>query len=147
MPVQRINHFINASDQLRQLVSQAQRLDDLTRVLSTIAPPPLAQACRATKLCSGTLYLLAENGAVAAKLKQLVPRLLTAYGKLGGEVTSIHIEVQVTEREPEHRRHSKERALSIDSIEHLRKLAASMEESPLKEAVTRLASRGGSKNN
>ncbi len=146
MPIQRIDHFINTSDQLRQLASQAHRLAELTRVFSTIAPPSLAQACRAGRLNSGTLFLLAENGAVAAKLKQLVPRLLTAYGKLGGEVTSIHIDVQVKERDLEHRPHSRERPLSIASIEHLRKLAASMEESPLKEAVTRLAARGRSKN-
>ena len=141
MPARRINFYLNTSDRLRSLTHEARRNAELHQVLVNIAPLELTQACRVKQLRDGTLTLLAENAAIAAKLKQLAARLLVAYQKQRCEVTSIRIEVQVREAvaAPVAARESKR--LSIETIENLEKLAEGLEDSPLKQALTTLAAR------
>ena len=91
MPAHKIDFYLNSSNSLRRLADAARRIAELQQVFLKIAPQPLTQACCVKQLRAGTLFLLAENAAVAAKLKQLAPRLLTAYEKLGCEVTSIKV--------------------------------------------------------
>ena len=97
MPAHKIDFYLNSSDRLRSLTQEAQRIAELHRVLLNIAPPELTQACCVKQLRDGTLTLLAENAAIAAKLKQLAARLLASYQKQRCEVTAIRIEVQVRE--------------------------------------------------
>ena len=141
MSARKINFYLNTSDRLRSLTREAQRNAELHQVLVNIAPPELTQACRVKQLRDGTLTLLAENAAIAAKLKQLAARLLVSYQKQRCEVTSIRIEVQVREASapPATRRELKR--LSIETIENLEKLAGELEDSPLKQALTTMAAR------
>ena len=141
MPARKINFYLNASDRLRSLTHEARRNAELHQVVVNIAPLELTQACRVKQLRDGTLTLLAENAAIAAKLKQLAARLLVAYRKQRCEVTSIRIEVQVREAvaAPVAARESKR--LSIETIENLEKLAEGLEDSPLKQALTTMAAR------
>ena len=141
MPARRIDFYLNASDGLRSLTQEARRIAELDQILVHSAPADLTHACRVKQLRDGTLILLAENAAVAAKLKQLTARLLAAYRKQRSEVTSIRIEVQVNKAPETVAAKRQPRALSVDSIESLTKLAESLEESPLKQALTKLAGR------
>jgi hypothetical protein len=84
---------------------------------------------------------LAENAAIAAKLKQLAARLLVAYQKQRCEVTSIRIEVQVREAADAPQPAREPKRLSIETIENLDKLASQLDDSPLKQALTTLAGR------
>lgn len=140
MTARRIDFYLNTSDRLRSLSQEARLNAELDRILLHSAPAELTQACRVKQLRDGTLTLLAENAAIAAKLKQLAARLLDAYRKERTEVTSIRILVQV-ERRPQPRAEPEPKRLSIESIENLERLADSMEDSPLKQALTRLAAR------
>src|SRR3954464_8254912 len=140
MPARRINFYLNTSDRLRSLTHEARRNADPHQVLLNIAPPELTQACCVKQLRDGTLTLLAENAAIAAKLKQLASRLLTSYQKQRSEITSIRIEVQVREAQaPLSERKAKR--LSIDTIRNLDGLVGGLEDSPLKQALTTLANR------
>ena len=141
MPAHKINFYLNSSDRLRSLTQEAQLIAELHRVLMNTAPPELTQACRVKQLRDGTLTLLAENAAIAAKLKQLAARLLASYQKLRSQVTSIRIEVQVRDAatEPVSKRDPKR--LSIETIENLENLADQMEDSPLKRALTTMTER------
>ena len=118
---------------------------ELQQIFLNIAPQPLTQACYVKELRAGTLFLLAENAAVAAKLKQLAPRLLAAYVKQGSEVTAIKVEVQVAGAAAPAPPKRAPKRLSIDAIEDLEQLAAGLEDTPLKHALARLAAgqRGG----
>jgi len=115
---------------------------ELQRIFQSAAPLPLTRACRVKQLRGGTLFLLAENAAVATKLRQLAPRLLATYVKQGSEVTAIKVEVQVSggglQNTPDRRARE---SLSLDSIESLEALAAGLEDTPLKEALNRMAAR------
>ena len=141
MPAHKIDFYLDSSSSLRALTRAARRVAELQQMLRNIVPHPLTQACYVKQLRAGTLFLLAENAAVAAKLKQLAPRLLAAYVKQGTEVTAIKVEVQVAEAAAAAPPKRVAKRLSIDSIEDLERLAASLEDSPLKQAVARLAAR------
>src|SRR3989304_9837073 len=101
MPAHKIDFYLNSSNSLRQLADEARRIAELQQVFLEIAPQPLTHACCVKQLRAGTLLLLADNAAIAAKVKQLFPRLLAFYQKLGWEITSIRVEVQVRQTAPQ----------------------------------------------
>src|ERR1035437_3876137 len=138
MPAHKIDFYLNSSNSLRRLTDEARRIAELQRVFLEIAPQPLTQACCVKQLRAGTLFLLAENAAIAAKVKQLFPRLLTFYQKLGREVTSIRVEVQVRETAPQPVAGRARVRLSVETIDNLERLAAGLEDSPLRQALTKL---------
>lgn len=141
MPAHKIDFYLNSSSSLRALTGAARRVAELQQVFLKIAPRSLTQACCVKQLRAGTLFLLAENAAVATKLKQLAPRFLAAYGKQGTEITAIKVQVQVGETASRAPAKPRPKRLSIDSIEDLERLAAGLEDSPLKQAISRLAAR------
>ena len=141
MPAHKIGFYLSSSDDLRSLTREAQRIAGLNQVLLRTAPPSLTQGCCVKQLRDGTLTLSAENAAIAAKLKQIAARLLASYQKLGGEVTSIRVEVQVRDAATARVKTRDPRHLSVETIENLRRLAAEIEASPLRDALIRLASR------
>ena len=139
MSAHKINFYLKSSDSLRSLTQAAQRNAELHRVLVNGAPPALTQACCVKRLHDGTLTLLAENAAIAAKLKQLAARLLDCYQKQRWQVTAIRIEVQVSEPAPTPPAKREPKRLSIETIENLEKLSTQIEDLPLKAALARLA--------
>lgn len=141
MPAHKINFYLNSSDRLRSLTREAQLLAELHQILLNTAPPELTRACRVKQLRDGTLTLLAENAAIAAKLKQLAARLLVSYQELRWQVTSIRIEVQVRDVATRPAAHREPKRLSIETIENLENLAEQLEDSPLKRALTTMAER------
>ena len=145
MPAHKIGSWL-ASGELRTLASKAQRLTELQQVLFDSAPPSLAQASRVKNYRAGTLFLLADNAAVAAKLKQLTPRLLVSIQKREPEITGIRVEVQVKESGYEIPAKIKNSSLPIDSIEHFRKLSEAFPDSALKSALANLVRRHGRRN-
>jgi hypothetical protein len=86
----------------------------------------------------GTLYLSAENAAVAAKLRQLVPRLLIAIRERVPEVTVIRVQVQVAPGAQGMGRNAKKAPLSIETIAKFDRAAAAMPGSELKAALAAL---------
>jgi hypothetical protein len=68
---------------------------ELQRVFLEAAPSSLKDCASVGNLTSGVLVLLARNGAVAAKLNQMAPTLLTTYRDRGFEVTKVRVAVQV----------------------------------------------------
>ncbi len=141
MPAHKIDFYLDSSSSLRALTRAARRVADLQQIFLNTVPQPLTQACYVKQLRAGTLFLLAENAAVASKLKQLAPRLLASYVKQGTEVTAIKVEVQVAETAPPAASKPRAKRLSIDSIEDLERLADGLEDTPLKHALARLAAR------
>jgi hypothetical protein len=141
MPANKIDFYLNSSDSLRSLTRAAQRIAELQQVLLHNAPPALTQRCRVKQCSDGTLTLLAENAAIAAKLKQLAARLLTSYQKQRWQITAIRIEVQVSETPHDFAPPRKSRRLSVETIKNLDRLASQIDDAPLKQALTRMAAR------
>ncbi len=134
---QRFKSLTGGSPELRPLISKAQVLSDLHRHFSSVAPSYLAQSSMVSGLQFGTLTVVAANATVAAKLRQLAPELVVLLQNRGCEVSGIRVKVQVSfvpippKNAP--------RQLSKTARNALDDLSASLEESPLKQALKKLA--------
>jgi hypothetical protein len=134
---QRFGSLLSGSPELRPLASRAQALSALQRHFSNIAPAYLAQSCTVLGLQFGSLTIAAANATVAAKLRQLAPELVVLLQNKGCEVSGIRVKVQVVYA-PEPRR-QQPRALSRTARLALASLGESLDQSPLKTALGKLA--------
>ena len=139
MPAQKIDFYLNTSSQFQTLTAEVRQLAKLQQLMRSTLPSALADACRVSALQGDRLFLLADNGAVATKLKQLTPRLLSSFQKQRFKVTGIQIRVQVEGSWPPPAPKTKKTPLSIESIEYLEQLAENLEDSPLKDVVASMA--------
>ena len=127
-----------------------QRLRQLSRLQKTFAdalPAGFSDSCRIATVEGSTIIVATANGAVAAKLKQMLPRLLERFRetihenkKQYQEVTAISVIVQpeffIPETKP---RISPPRApIPFDK---LAELAESLGDSPLKTTLEAIASK------
>lgn len=138
MAARRLDSFLSeASSPLSRLNAAAQRLNALSQLWESIAPIGLARFCRVGRLDSGVLTLYTDNGAIASKLKQQLPSLLTKFQQRGGEITGIHVDVQVNlplaKSLP-----VKKNPISDQGIASLEKLESNLPDSELKVALTNL---------
>ncbi len=136
---QRLNSYFATSRELRGLTHQAQQLAALQKRYRQIAPPPLARASQVIGFERHILTLGAENSAIAAKLRQLAPQFVHSFQESGLKVTGIRVRVQVTAAAP--RRPPQRPALSVAARQDVAALAAKLPDSPLKNALQRLARR------
>jgi len=143
VPVQKIGDVIASSGNLKALARHARRLSDLQQLLLEATPFALAAASRVTDLRAGTLVVLADNAAVAAKLRQLAPRLLKHVQKQQVEVTGIRVDVQVKTHKIKAEDEVTKHPLPPDAIKYLGGLAEALPPSPLKSALARLLARRG----
>ena len=86
-----------------------------------------------------TLILAANNGAVAAKLRQMSSELISLFQARGCEVTGIQIRVQVITPRPLTK--AVARKLGQGARTALNELDQKLQDSPLKSALRRLARR------
>lgn len=140
MSVRKLQSFFGSTANLAVLAERVARLSELQRLWEKIAPPPLAQMCRISGLQDRILVLYANNGAIAAKVRQLAPTLLEKFQKRGVEVTSILVRVQASYRPPQERPLKR---LHIGSVGTacLQQLAGQLGESPLKRALEAMLER------
>ena len=141
MAEHKVSDLLAYSTKLRELSRQAQRLAEFQRALVSILPPSLASAVRVTSFRAGTLVVAAENNAVLAKLKQLLPRLLLHVQKRENEVTGIQLQAQVGMPQMNVGSAVPERELSLAATRGLEELASTMQTSPLKHALDRMVRR------
>jgi hypothetical protein len=137
MPAHRLSTLL-ANGTLGPLCDASRRTRELQRIFFDATPHPLAQATRVRLLKDGTLYLSADNAAVAAKLRQLVPRLLIAIRERVPEVTLIHVETQVATDATEFSKNAKKAALSLETLEKFDRATSRMAKSELKVALAAL---------
>ena len=144
MPVQKIGDVIARSGDFEALARHARRLNDLQQLLLEATPSALAAATRVTDLKAGTLVVLADNPAVAAKLRQLAPRLLNHVQKQHAEITGIRVGVQVKMHKIKAEDEVTKRPLPPEAIQDLGALAEALPPSSLKSALARLLARRSS---
>lgn len=133
----RFNSYLDASPELHRLADKAEQQRALQRHYEQIAPPSLARASHVVYLERNILLLAANNGAVAAKLRQLAPELARLFKDKGHEVTGIQVRVQVTT--PPLKRSATPTTLSVNGRQTLNDMADKLPDSPLKSALQRLA--------
>jgi hypothetical protein len=135
----RLNAYIASNQELRQLSSKARQLNVLQQQYEAIVPPALKLGSQVIQLQQQILVIAANNGAVAAKLRQMTAELISLFQARGCEVTGIQIKVQVTS--PPRAIPSEPRKLGKPARDALNKLEENLADSPLKTALRRLAKR------
>jgi hypothetical protein len=141
MPLNTLGTLLGATEELRALQARVRRLRQLQTLYFMAAPRELASSSRVKSYRAGTLFVGADNAAVAAKLKQLAPRLLASLRRMESEITKIRIEVQVSGRAPERAYVSRKSSLSPDTATKFHALAAQVSDPGLKSALERFARR------
>ena len=141
MPARKIEEVLARSGELRAISAQAQRLAKLQQVLLEALPSPLNRSARVSTFRAGRLVVLADNAAVAAKLRQLAPRLLRVVQERENQVTGIHVDVQVAVPQSKSGKVPQRRDLSLTAVSAFEGLAGTLKHSPLKGALERLVQR------
>jgi len=141
VPEQKIGDLIARSGDFKALARHARRLSDLQQLLLEAAPFSLASACRVLDLKAGTLVVLADNPAVAAKLRQIAPRVLKHLQNQQPEITGIRVGVQVKTHKIKAEEDVTRPPLPPEAIRDLGCLARDLPPSPLKAALARMLSR------
>jgi len=143
VPAQKIGDVIARSGDLKALARHARRLSDLQQLFTEATPSTLAAATRVVDLKAGTLVVLADNSAVAAKLRQIAPRVLKHLQNQQPEITGIRVGVQVKTHKIKAEHDVTRPPLPPEAIQDLSGLAQALPPSPLKAALGRMLARRG----
>ena len=137
--MRRLDALLRDNTELQTYMRQAGAVTRLQSLWSTCVPPNLRPFTRAASVKHRRITVLADNGAIAAKLKLIAPSLLKTLQNKGLEVTSIRVEVQVNSARRSSQNTS--RKISAKASGSLLQLAQELPDSPLREALERLAHR------
>lgn len=140
---QPLDRYFQSADPLTRLREHAARLIRLQAILARELPPHLAEVCGVANLKGAELVIHARGGAVAARLKQMVPSLLESYAGEGVLLTAIKIRVEVRNPPPP-RTPAPRRGVSAATRGGLAELATTLPaNSPLAQALRRFVGRSG----
>lgn len=89
-----VTSLLESEAHVARLTAHAGRLLQLQRQLELALPRQLTKLVRVANYRLGKLVIHAANGAVAAKVRQIVPGLVEKYRQNGAEVNEIEIKVQ-----------------------------------------------------
>lgn len=135
-----LQKYLETEEGAGKVLAHARLLVKLAGLYQDIAPPHLAQASRLANFKSGIIVIHASSGAVAAKLRQMAPRLVDALAKLGLECRGVQVKVQAAQAH-EPLRPATQKPLSARTSEGLAALSASLPASPLRDALGTLLAR------
>lgn len=136
MSEKRVGLLIDTLPELQALNREIRQLMAMQSVLAEVLPGNLATSASVALVKAGEMILFADNGAVAAKLRQMAPRILISLRQRGYEITGIRLQVQVSIRDnplPQ-----KQISLSFEARNAIDLLSERLKASPLKAALKRL---------
>ena len=137
--MRRLNALFKENAELVALSGLADSLAVTQKNWNAVVPATLLPYCQTGGIKHRRLTVYADNGAVAAKIKLLLPSLLTKLQKQGVEVTSIRVEVQV--KSAPRAVTKAPRRISAKAASQLAELADELSGTVLGEALTRLSRR------
>ncbi|MEY4592938.1 MAG: hypothetical protein RIR18_1833 [Pseudomonadota bacterium] len=136
-----IKNYLRADGAAAGVMAHGALLLRLNGMLAQALPSVLQGAVRVANIKSGKVILMAENGSVAVKLRQMATRLQTAFRAAGVECNGVDVKVQPSEILSESMS-SSTKPLSATSCQHLQTLSDSLPEgSDLRGALEKLLSR------
>jgi hypothetical protein len=147
MPTEPLRRLLRQSPELESVRDRLDWVGQLQERYRSVAPEELASSSRVCAVEGTTIVIRADNAPVAAALRAMAPRLLAGLAaavppgknslkiKQDQELTALRVEVQVVA--PPLRRKVVPRGEF--PAERLAQVADSLSDSPLKEALTRIA--------
>jgi len=135
-----LEHYLNNDAAAGKVMAHARLLLKLARRFEAVAPATVANAARVANYKSGKIIIHADNGAVAAKIRQLSQRLSDELSKGGTECNGIEVKVQPRQI-PSQSTSSTQKPISGKAIGMLRSASENMPKGALREALERLLER------
>jgi len=137
-----VTTLLESEAHVARLTAHAGRLLQLQRQLELALPRQLTKVARVANYRLGKVVIHAANGAVAAKVRQLVPGLVEKYRQNGAEVNEIEIKVQPANPVTLKARDKTPTVIGDKAKQGLTNLAQSLpEDAPLRMALERLAAK------
>ena len=134
-----LQEHLVSGDSMARLAAHAQRLLQFQRLLEAALPEALRPHARVANFRLGKLFIHTANGAVAAKIRQLGPRLASDLSNKEAKVTQIEVRVQARNPSPPQPPHERPAPPGPKQKQGLTALAQGLPgESPLKDALEHL---------
>lgn len=131
--------WVDTDQRISSVVLTANRLLALENVIRKHLPAALRNAFGAAQLAGSEVTLLVDHAAMAAKIRQMQPRLVQELQNAGWKIDSIKIRVASQARIPPTSQAQKEaKPLDREDLTHFKALATSLRKGPLADAVHRL---------
>lgn len=144
MAAQPFSNFIQADPALKPLFQQLSELAYMQKLFQGSVPAAFAKLGQVGSFRDGTMIIVVKNGSAAAKLKQVLPGLEEKISQKFGLSVTIKVNVLLDNLgESAQPLRKAKPAMSAVALESLRKLAADLPASPLKEEVATLLKRQG----
>jgi hypothetical protein len=132
--------YLDGDAAIGRVMAHARLLQKLSRRFEAIAPAGLRHAARVANYKSGKIVIHADNGAVAAKIRQMSQRLCDELSKGGAECNALEVKVQPRQN-PYQTRTSTPKPLSDKAFGMLQSTAEHLPEGPLRRALDTLLQR------
>ncbi len=133
-------HYLDKDAAAGRVMAHARLLLKLSRRFEAVAPAGLRHSAHVANYKLGTVIIHADNGAVAAKIRQLSQRLSDELSKGGMECSGIEVKVQPRQI-PSQSMSSTQKPLSDKAIGVLRTTTDTLPQGPLRDALDNLLKR------
>ena len=131
--------WLGRDNQSANILATAQMHLALKSLVAEPLPAGLRQTFEIVKLDRGTLTLVATNGAVGAKLRQLAPRIVSHLQAKGRTINEVLVKVSVQPRAPAYQKPDKTaRPLDSADLKAFENLKEHLLPGPLADAVAKL---------
>ncbi|MCF8197617.1 MAG: DciA family protein [Sulfuritalea sp.] len=139
MTARSLQEHLASGDSMARLAAHAQRLLLFQRLLEAALPESLRPHARVANFRLGKIFIHTANGAVAAKIRQLGPRLANELSNKDVKVTQIEVRVQARNPPPPSVPHERPALPGDNQKQGLTTLTQKLPDgSPLKQALERL---------
>ena len=132
-----LEQFLNSDAAAGKVLAHARLLIKLSHRFEAIAPTAFRQTARVANYKAGKVIIHADNGAVAAKLRQMGQRLCDELSKGGAECSDIEIKV-LPRQIPERIISATQKPLSTKACGILRSTSENLPKGALRDALDRL---------
>ena len=132
--------YLDSDTATGRVMAHARLLLKLSRRFAAVAPVGLRHAAHVANYKSGKIIIHADNGAVAAKIRQMSQRLGDELSKGGVECSGIEVKVQPSTI-PSQSTSSALKPLSGKAFATLRSTAETLPQGKLREALNTLLAR------
>jgi hypothetical protein len=134
-----ISALLTSDEHLSRIYEKAALLSSLQRALVRTTSVEMARMCAVANLRGQTVIIHAINNAAAARLRLVIPRLLTALRESSNDVNAVKVEVQIPRSATNGHAPSKKTMVPASAGPSLRGLEEQLPPSRLRSAVSSLA--------
>jgi hypothetical protein len=129
--------YLDSDAAASRVMAHARLLIKLSRRFEAIAPAGFRHTAHVANYKSGKIIIHTDNGAVAAKIRQMSQRLCSELSKGGAECNGIEVKVQPRQI-PYQSKSSTQKPLSVSACGVLRSTSENLPKGPLRDALDRL---------